>query len=209
MKLKDIIRIDKPEIYRLLFAKNSEGGEPLDAYMDSLEHWTGWQKWGTKDRFPAQYIISFMDFYPKPGSSLFGGIFEVLNRNWENDPSEFYDVRLVEDYKELIGRLRVANPKSDSGNHIRKPELILEKYYDSIEVLELLPAQYVHHVFPGYEYIDYDAVFIRKIIFSEAADWKAALSSVKGVYMLTDMNNGKRYIGSAYGDGGVWGRWQS
>ncbi len=27
--------------------------------------------------------------------------------------------------------------------------------------------------------------------------------------MLTDMNNGKKYIEAAYGDGGIWGRWQT
>ena len=204
VKLKNIIRIDNPNNYRLHFAKKSDGTEPLDDYMDSFEHWTSWQKWGTKNRFPVDYVISFMNFYPKQGSSLFGGIFEVLSRHPENDPSEFYEVRLVEDYKELIGRLIVQTPYTGQAIVVT-----LNNCYDTIEVLELLPAPYAHIVFPGYENINYDSAFIKKIIASEAPDWKAALSSVKGVYMLTDMNNGKRYIGSAYGDGGIWGRWQS
>ena len=41
----------------------------------------------------------------------------------------------------------------------------------------------------------------------QSIEWKTALSKVKGIYMLTDATNGKRYIGSAYGDGGVWSRW--
>lgn len=208
VKLKDIIRIDNPDNYRLHFAKNSDGSEPLDSYLDSFEHWTSWQRWYTgKNRFPKDYIISFMNFYPKSGSSLFGGIFKVLGRHWDRvktDPSKFYDVMLVEDYKDLIGRLRIKTP------YTGKPVVVtLKNCYNDIEVLELLPAPYAHVVFPGYEYIDYDSAFIKKIIASEAPDWKAALSSVKGVYMLTDMNNGKKYIGSAYGEGGIWGRWQS
>ena len=39
------------------------------------------------------------------------------------------------------------------------------------------------------------------------ADWKAALSSVFGIYLLTDIATGKHYIGSAYGEYGIWGRW--
>lgn len=35
----------------------------------------------------------------------------------------------------------------------------------------------------------------------------AALSSVKGVYMISDVQTGKRYIGSAYGVQGIWTRW--
>ena len=38
-------------------------------------------------------------------------------------------------------------------------------------------------------------------------DWKAALENVKGVYLITDKSNGKRYVGSAYGGSGIWSRW--
>jgi len=31
--------------------------------------------------------------------------------------------------------------------------------------------------------------------------------NVKGVYLIVDKNNGKKYVGSAYGDGGIWSRW--
>jgi hypothetical protein len=30
---------------------------------------------------------------------------------------------------------------------------------------------------------------------------------VKGVYLITDTSNGKMYVGSAYGDTGIWSRW--
>jgi hypothetical protein len=33
------------------------------------------------------------------------------------------------------------------------------------------------------------------------------LSSVYGVYLLTDKKTGKHYVGSAYGNQGIWGRW--
>src|SRR5260221_12957082 len=38
-------------------------------------------------------------------------------------------------------------------------------------------------------------------------NWKAALESVKGTYLITDALTGKRYVGSAYGEGGIWSRW--
>ncbi|MEI2420593.1 GIY-YIG nuclease family protein, partial [Arthrospira platensis SPKY2] len=37
--------------------------------------------------------------------------------------------------------------------------------------------------------------------------WKTALSSVKGVYVITDTSNGKLYIGSAYSVESIWHRW--
>ena len=38
-------------------------------------------------------------------------------------------------------------------------------------------------------------------------DWKAALSSVKGIYCITDKHTGRLYIGSATGNNGIYGRW--
>lgn len=38
---------------------------------------------------------------------------------------------------------------------------------------------------------------------------KAALSSVKGFYLVSDVTTGKHYVGSAYGDQGIWSRWSA
>lgn len=37
--------------------------------------------------------------------------------------------------------------------------------------------------------------------------WVKALSSVNGVYLIKDKVSGKLYIGSAYGEQGIYGRW--
>jgi hypothetical protein len=39
--------------------------------------------------------------------------------------------------------------------------------------------------------------------------WRAALASVKGVYLLVCPESGEQYVGSAYGDSGFWGRWSA
>ncbi len=76
-----------------------------------------------------------------------------------------------------------------------------------IQVLEVFPAPYSGESFPGYENINHDFHVLEPIFRSERADWKAALSNIKGVYLISDKNNGKQYIGSAYGDMGVWSLW--
>lgn len=40
-------------------------------------------------------------------------------------------------------------------------------------------------------------------------DWIRALSSVGGVYLITDRRTGRQYVGSAAGAGGLLARWQS
>jgi len=38
--------------------------------------------------------------------------------------------------------------------------------------------------------------------------WRGALSAVGGVYLLVCRSTGKQYVGSAYGAGGFWSRWE-
>ncbi len=38
--------------------------------------------------------------------------------------------------------------------------------------------------------------------------WTSALSSVNGVYLIRDKSSGKLYVGSAYGEQGIYGRWK-
>lgn len=65
--------------------------------------------------------------------------------------------------------------------------------------------------FPGYQYvkdIPYDD--IQRIIEDKEryADWHTALSSIKAIYLIVNHHNGMMYVGSAYGSGGLLGRWQ-
>ncbi len=50
---------------------------------------------------------------------------------------------------------------------------------------------------------------LENIFAIQRADWRAALQNIKGVYLITDNSNGKKYVGSAYGGTGIWSRWRS
>lgn len=75
-----------------------------------------------------------------------------------------------------------------------------------MQVSEILREPYSGEFFPGFENIDHDFCALLPIFRNEKRDWKAALGNVKGVYVITDKSNGKRYVGSAYGDCGIWAR---
>jgi hypothetical protein len=85
----------------------------------------------------------------------------------------------------------------------------LENYYDEIAVLELLREKYTGENFCGLENINHDFQTLESIYKVVKPDWKAALENVKGIYLITDKSNGKRYVGSAYGGSGIWSRWES
>lgn len=65
--------------------------------------------------------------------------------------------------------------------------------------------------FQSFSLIDLDFRSLKKIIkFPDTnLTWVKALSSVNGVYLIQDTVSGKLYVGSAYGDQGIYGRWSS
>jgi len=72
-----------------------------------------------------------------------------------------------------------------------------------------LREPYSGRQFPGYDDIDLSFEELATLVKNERVDWKAALENIKGVYLLSDSRTGRRYIGSAYGEQGVWSRWCS
>ena len=83
----------------------------------------------------------------------------------------------------------------------------MEKHYNNMVVSEILKNPYTGEVFPGYEDINHGFRHLEVIYRNGQRDWKAALENVKGIYLITDTSNGKRYVGSAYGNSGIWSRW--
>ena len=75
------------------------------------------------------------------------------------------------------------------------------------EVIEILPRGYVRS-FPGY--LDFILKFdeLCEIVNNPDSnrEWHTALSAVAGVYLIVD-TKGNQYVGSAYGENGIIGRW--
>jgi calcineurin-like phosphoesterase family protein len=68
---------------------------------------------------------------------------------------------------------------------------------------------------PKYEFKGFDKVILKyaqlKEIISDKTlyeNWHTALSSVYAIYLIVDETDGKQYVGSAYGSGGLFARWK-
>jgi hypothetical protein len=201
VKLDSILPIANPQEYKLHLACWNGADNPLDVFVRSREEWERWNTWrGQKDEFNRNYILSLIAFYPDPDIWLFGGIYKVLTRGANNAHS--YRVALDKNSQEFVGRLKVSLKRPARAKAFR-----LENYYKDIIVAEILREPYTGEVFCGYENINHDFPMLESIYKCNKQDWKAALENVKGVYLITDKKNGKRYVGSAYGNSGIWSRW--
>lgn len=200
--LKDIIGIPNPRLYKLhLAGTDKDGTRPLDQYVADRSNWIGWNEWNNPKRndWTRQFVFSVMDFYPKTDSWLFGGVFKVLNRL-----ADRYELEEMPDFAKYEGRLLLSFHRYQGLMGRAKH---LETFIDKLEVKEIFSECYCGEVFCGYENIEHDFHALEAIFKKERDDWKAALSNVKGVYLISDKCNGKKYVGSAYGDGGFWSRW--
>ena len=199
--INDILKIKDPSQYKLhLACRNEDWVNPLDEYVASHSNWDGWNEWkGNKNDWTREYVFSLMEFYPKKDSWLFGGVFKVLER-----AEDHYKLDKVAAFEKYEGRLIVSFHRYQG---MRGRAYYLEKYLDQFEVTEILPQPYSGEIFCGYEKINHDFNVLEAIFRNERLDWKTALSSIKGVYLICDKSNGKKYVGSAYGEEGIWSRW--
>ncbi|HLK57444.1 MAG TPA: GIY-YIG nuclease family protein [Chthonomonadaceae bacterium] len=200
--LRQMYPIPHPEHYKLHLACYNGTFQPLDVFVRDREDWDGWNRWrGSRDDFNRPYIFSLIDFYPQRNTWLFGGAYRILSRQPVNR-SRSYEIELLEESQPFIGRLKVALERPGRARAVN-----FENHYNSLVVAEVLPGPYTGEPFRGYDEIDIAFSMLENIVTNQHPDWKTALENAKGVYLITDTSNGKRYVGSAYSENGIWSRW--
>jgi hypothetical protein len=207
IKLNDILKIGDNDLkkYNIVLHCNN-GSEPLDAFLNNPHEFYKWQEWkgkrrddGTlvKETFKRNYILSFANIYSKGKKFyLFTGISEIYDRSGEN-----YKCKSCDYFQQYIGRLVV---KAVNTQNVYR---LLETFIDNIEVHEILSEPMKCKAFPGLENINESFEQMKLIIDNQNLQWKSILENLKGVYVLIDTSNNKKYVGSASGKDGIWSRW--
>ena len=199
ISLKDVMPVERLDEYKVHFARWNNEAQPLEVFVRDRGEWQGWQEyWPSRNDFNRAYIFSLIQFYHEIDSWLFGGIFRVIAFHKDR-----YEVELTDAGAGFIGRLKLHAPYRG-----RTTRVNLENHYDTFVVQELLREPYSGRRFPGYDDIDLSFEELEALVRNGRADWMAALESIKGIYLISDTLTGKRYVGSAYGDQGIWSRWR-
>jgi len=165
-----------------------------------------------KDVFSnCKYVVAFMA--ERGTRSRFLGVYKVERLRkpapWPEDwpysgmgPVSYqYDMTELAGFEDLVDRLIV-----DWGKGTRS----WFQWLKPRDVIEVLPRGYARD-FPGY--LDFILEFdeLERIVGNPAANrvWHTMLRGVSGVYLITDTVDGRLYVGSAFGKGGILGRWTS
>lgn len=176
-------------------------------------HLNTYQSYQAKSIFECDYIVAFIGL--KGSLARFVGVYQVLGKRTAHEvpvPAEFpypnfaegddiyYEMHVVSGFEDLKDRIVIEWGKGAQAWH----QWLSEK-----EVVEVLPKGYVTH-FPGY--LDFVLTFqeLEKIIKNPSSnrEWHRMLSGVAGIYLIVDSQSGMQYVGSAYGQEGILGRWK-
>lgn len=205
MKAFDILSLLTPTLAanqtKIHLACHNDEEEPLDIYLDGK--FDEWQRVQTRRNFERPYVLSLIAMN-QPNTWLFGGLHLSGNPTLDKDQYWHYPLTECPDAKELNGRL-IFNFERPG----RQSYLNTERWLENLTVKEILPEKIQFAKFPGFKSVLLKTQDLRKIFRDQFPDWVAALSSVAGVYLISDTQSGKLYVGSATGEGGLWQRWCS
>lgn len=180
-------------------------------FKEDETEWEQINAWKTKhpnnNLNHADYLLAFAHYYPYgPEYFIFGGLYKIKKIEPEVYDEVGYELTLMEDYKEYRKRL-IVKLKKPIGRDLYNR--LYKNIQDTLEpeVYEIAPNTKLGH-FPGYQNVTLSHPQMQQIISRNEPSWKQALMNVKGVYVITDLSNGKLYIGSASGNtDGIWQRW--
>ena len=112
-------------------------------------------------------------------------------------PYDFYETRLSDHLSSYIGRIKIA-----WGDGYRS---WMRTAKQPGKMITELSAGFKEEVFPG------PLRFLASLsdLPSLPVGWIGALSSIRGIYLLTCPRTKEQYVGKANGHLGFWGRWQS
>ena len=187
---------------------------PYDCLMEDSKDWQNLNNYrnekGKSSRLDGyDYLASFVQYniYGR-NFFVFGGIYKVEIAKPEHYEIGGYNISLL-DNKDTIGellnkyrkRLVVKLDENLGINFELTYEAVAKK---NIELFEVFPDITIEK-FNGYQNVSLMYKDL-KIALNDPT-WIGALKNVKAVYVITDTSNGKLYIGSAYGTGGLLNRW--
>lgn len=203
-----------PKDVRLIRHKDSrakKGYTPYELWRDDrayFEKYQSIQDFHNRPKINAPYWAVFIVNFSK--EVMFAGLYSVKNRKvldhdipsvhldeiYKARSRDLYELELQDSLSEFIGKLFI-----DWG----QGALAWIQYAsrNNKQIVKLL-EEFREPEFPGY------LNFIQPLskLDNMPQNWISALSSSRGIYLLTCPRTREQYIGSATGENGFWGRWQ-
>ena len=200
LKLADLIALSGVELGDCkIHCATGKQWPPLNAFLEG--RFKEWQEDQAQRNFKCRQILSLIHLWGDRW--LFAGVWMVKGMKPKGDRF-LYATSEVEGLEHLTGRAIVQFEKDFRASYLRDP-----KYIDRLFVTGLKERRMAVEEFPGYASTLVELGRLRIIVNHNLESWRSALSNVSGIYVISDQITGRQYVGSAYGQGGIWERWKS
>ncbi len=205
--LNDLLCFNSEECkkVKIRFNQPSDTDDPMELYQQNPEHINNrWLFWRREQRYFNVGQIAICLLKLTNDTWLLTTIKEVTKElNVLNGIN--YEGKELERVKPYFGRVIIKYHKT-SQSQGRNYEGIC----DELEVQQILPVVFDGEDFPGYDNVRLSFQQLESILTRGKRDWMAALRNQKAVYLITDKNTGKMYVGSATSASGMLlNRWKS
>lgn len=194
IKLNDLLHLTDEQASKAMVKFNRDNGcdDPIDIYKSNPDLINKqWLYWRNKNRYfdVGQIAICLVkirsEYWLLTTIDTVVEELNVLNGiNYKGTP--------LSEYQEYFGRTIIKFHKSFQTQGVNYSTIT-----DELEVCQILPDTFDDDDFPGYDKVNLSYNQLKSILDRGKKDWIAALESQKAVYLITDTNNGKLYVGSA------------
>lgn len=166
-----------------------------------LENYQREQKKGTFDK--TEFIVVFLG--EKGTNSRFAAVYKIVGKQQSpyRENEWIFDFQEVEEFKLLSCRIVIDWGKGTVSWHqdYREKTKAVIRVDDGFEDSNGVPR------FVSFNDTLLSYRELRAIFENNDETWKSVLKSNNCIYMITDEKTGKQYVGSTYGQDGIWGRW--
>jgi hypothetical protein len=200
LTLIDLIKLAGVELgkFKIHLAK-SRKDDPINYFYAGT--FKEWQEGQTQRNFECDHVIGLISI--EKGQWLFAGVWKIDGKPRRKRDGWQYQTTEVAGLEHLAGRVIVSFLRTFRQSYLRG-----DSYGSQLLVREIRPERLSVQDFPGYSSTRLTFDSLKILAKQRPAAWLTALRSVGGVYLISDTSNGKLYVGSAYGDGGIWDRWE-
>ena len=196
IQLTDIFNFTDDEKYLVKIKLNIWNGytSPLDEFKADPNivnnNWFLYKPESGKNYFYEGEIA--MNFIPLGGDTWLLTSVKKIIKSLDVVDDIGYEAEEISRYKQYFGRVVIKFHK-----YFKTTVIKFSNFESDIFVLSILDSSYEDNEFPGYENVRLSFDNLKQILDRNKSSWIGALTNQKAVYLITDTNNGKLYVGSA------------
>lgn len=203
MRLFDLLYLQEPLLVprecKVHLASWNGSENPLQVYLAG--GFDTWQSWQTRRNFERPYVVSLIQLTDK-FMWLYVGSYEQTGSVEHSTEGVTYHMNQIPSSMELAGRAVCNYDRPGRQAYLRGETVAPTCHVHEVRAEKIHLAE-----FPGFKKVNVSFGELGVIVRQAIPSWRAALENVAGVYLISDRSDGKLYVGSATGAGGIWARW--